>query len=179
MTIEILPVSTPDDIAIVENLAQEIWREHFTSIIGEAQVEYMLDKFQNAEAMTKQLDNGWEYYLATLDNNPVAYAGLIHEKDNKKMMLSKIYVIKSARGRGVGNSILDFVERKCELEGFITIWLTVNRFNKGPIEWYERHGFETVDEVKKDIGGGYFMDDFIMEKSINYSPANMVSKKTN
>jgi GNAT superfamily N-acetyltransferase len=170
MAVEILTVSTPDDIAIVECLAREIWAEHFTPIIGAAQVEYMLEKFQSAEAMKSQISSGWEYYLAMIDNNPVGYAGLVPEVKKKRMMLSKLYVKSPARGKGVGKSILEFIERKCELEEFSSLWLTVNRFNTGPISWYERHGFETIDEVKKDIGGGYFMDDYIMEKSIKIKP---------
>jgi hypothetical protein len=62
--------------------------------------------------------------------------------------------------------MLDFVESECKQRNLNTIWLTVNRFNHGPVEWYSRNGFETVDEVKKDIGGGFFMDDYIMEKKI-------------
>lgn len=62
--------------------------------------------------------------------------------------------------------MLDFIEARCKTSGFVTLWLTVNRFNNGPIEWYKRHGFVIVDEVKKDIGQGFFMDDFILEKRI-------------
>ena len=31
---------------------------------------------------------------------------------------------------------------------------------------YKHRGFIIVDKVKKDIGGGFFMDDYLMEKSI-------------
>ena len=172
MAVEIIPVTTPDDIAIVERLAQEIWHEHFTPIIGAAQVEYMLEKFQSAEAMMGQISNGGEYYLALLENNPVGYTGLVPEINKKKMLLSKLYVKNKARGKGVGKSILEFIVHKCEAEEFSTLWLTVNRFNNEPISWYEHHGFETVDEVKKDIGGGYFMDDYIMEKHIETEKDN-------
>lgn len=167
MSVELIHVSTPDDIAVVARLAQEIWSQHFTPIIGASQVEYMLGKFQSAEAILSQIDSGWEYYLAMVDNEAVGYAGLVPDISNKRLMLSKLYVRKSARGKGVGKSILGFVERKCSLEGLDTLWLTVNRFNDDPISWYQKCGFVTVDEVKKDIGGGYFMDDYIMEKKIN------------
>lgn len=166
MTVEIIPISTPDGIAIVERLAREIWTEHFTPIIGASQVEYMLEKFQSADAMMGQISHGGKYYLAMVDNKPVGYAGLVPDMNDKRMMLSKLYVKDAARGKGVGKAILDFIEYKCELEGLSTLWLTVNRFNNSPIAWYKRHGFKTVDEVKKDIGGGYFMDDYIMEKNI-------------
>ena len=166
MPVELIQVSNPGDIAVVERLAHEIWSQHFTPIIGASQVEYMLGKFQSVEAILSQINSGWEYYLTMVDNEAVGYAGLVPDISNKRLMLSKIYVRKSARGKGVGKSILDYVERKCGLEGIDTLWLTVNRFNNGPISWYERFGFVIVDEVKKDIGSGYFMDDYIMEKSI-------------
>ena len=171
MTVEIIRVSTPDEIAVVERLAQEIWPQHFTPIIGASQVVYMLGKFQSAEAILAQINSGWEYYLVTVDNEMVGYAGLVPDIDAKRLMLSKIYVKKSARGKGVGRSILDFVERKCKLEKLSTLWLTVNRFNNDPISWYEDRGFVTINEVKKDIGGGFVMDDYVMERKIKIENA--------
>ena len=104
--------------------------------------------------------------MVTVDNEMVGYAGLVPDIDAKRLMLSKIYVKKSARGKGVGKSILDFVEQKCKQEELGTLWLTVNRFNNGPISWYKDRGFSTINEVKKDIGGGFIMDDYVMEKKI-------------
>jgi GNAT superfamily N-acetyltransferase len=171
MTVEIIHVSTPDKIAAIERLAQEIWPQHFTPIIGASQVVYMLGKYQSAEAIFCQIKSGWEYYVVMVDNEMVGYAGLVPDVDAKSLMLSKIYVKKSARGKGVGKSILDFVERKCKLEEFSTLWLTVNRFNSGPISWYEDRGFVTIDAVKKDIGGGFIMDDYVMERKIKVENA--------
>lgn len=166
MTVEIIHVSTADEIAAIERLAHEIWTQHFTAIIGASQVLYMLEKYQSAEAILSQINSGWEYYLVIDDNEMVGYSALVPDIDAKKLMLSKIYVKKTARGKGVGNAILDFVERRCKLEGLSTLWLTVNRFNYDPITWYERRGFVTIDEVKKDIGGDFFMDDYVMERKI-------------
>ena len=164
MHVEISPVKNAADIAAVAKLAQEIWRQHFTSIIGADQVEYMLGKFQSVNAISSQTESGWEYYLAAFDNKFVGYTGLVPEPANKRLMLSKIYVKQTARGKGIGKAIVNFVEDRARSEGFETLWLTVNRHNHGPIDWYRHLGFVTVDEIKKDIGGGYFMDDYIMEK---------------
>ena len=43
------------------------------------------------------------------------------------------------------------------------IQLTVNRFNADSIAVYQKWGFVTLREEKTPIGGGYFMDDYIME----------------
>ena len=167
MPVEIIQVSTNDEIESLARLAREIWRQHYTPIIGESQVEYMLTNFQSPDAIRAQISDGLEYYLAKEDREWVGYVGLTPDYAQNKMMLSKIYVKSSSRGKGVGQSLLDFVEKKSALEEFSSIWLTVNRFNNDSIAWYKHRGFITVDKVKKDIGGGFFMDDYLMEKSIS------------
>ena len=153
-----------DEVAAVARLAEEIWREHFTPIIGAEQVDYMLDKFQSAQAISSQLANGTEYYMASVDGTLVGYTALIPDESTSRLMISKLYVRREQRGAGVGSGLLRFIESECEKRFFTRIWLTVNRHNDGPIQWYLRKGFQKVDEVKKDIGGGFYMDDFIMEK---------------
>ena len=75
----------------------------------------------------------------------------------------------SARGEGVGQNLLDFIEAKCKSDGFDLIWLTVNRGNTGPIDWYKHRGFRIVKEIDMDIGEGFIMDDYVMEKPIGGS----------
>lgn len=152
------------DIQRLADLAHEIWWQHFPPIIGEAQVKYMVDKFQSNEAIIHQLRNGYEYFLAELDGTAVGYTGLVPDKG--KLMLSKLYVKDSTRGKGVGQALLDFIEAKCRAEGMDRIWLTVNRGNTGPINWYKNRGFIIVKEVDLDIGSGFIMDDYVMEKPI-------------
>lgn len=164
MPVEIERVLVDGDIECVAALATEIWTQHFTQIIGEGQVEYMLEKFQSSVAIKSQITSGAQYYLANIENESVGYVGLVPDCENNKIMLSKIYVKKLTRGKGVGKAILDFVEGRCVANGISTVWLTVNRLNDGPVAWYKRHGFLVIDEVKNDIGGGFFMDDYIMEK---------------
>jgi GNAT superfamily N-acetyltransferase len=166
MTPTISKVVNADEVTAVAKLAEEIWREHFTPIIGADQVAYMLDKFQSAQAISNQLVDGTEYYTASVDGTLVGYTALIPDERNSKLMISKLYVRQDLRGGGFGSRLLKFIEIECEKRRFTTIWLTVNRFNHGPIRWYLRRGFQKVDEVKKDIGGGFYMDDYIMEKTI-------------
>lgn len=82
------------------------------------------------------------------------------------MMISKIYTHGSARGKGVGNSILDFIQKECVDNNVSSMWLTVNKNNQNSIAWYQRRGFEIVEEAKVDIGGGFYMDDYIMKKTV-------------
>jgi ribosomal protein S18 acetylase RimI-like enzyme len=153
-------------IDIVTTLANEIWNQHFVPIIGQDQVDYMLDKFQSSNAIAKQLNDGYEYYIISNDRKVVGYLGLLSEDNLNRMMISKIYIKSEARRLGVGNSALKFSKKLSKERKINTIWLTVNKHNKDTIEWYLRKDFVVIEEFKKDIGSGFFMDDFIMENNI-------------
>ena len=166
LLIEFEKVSTDENIECVVALAREIWTHHYANIIGKEQVEYMLVTFQNSSVIKSQIVDGAEYYLAKMENNVIGYIGLGPNKDKDKILLSKLYVKSAARGKGAGKGILDFVESKCVAEDATLVWLTVNKMNDGAIKWYKRRGFEIIEKVKIDVGCGYFMDDYIMEKRI-------------
>jgi GNAT superfamily N-acetyltransferase len=147
-------------------LAHEIWTQHFTPIIGAAQVDYMLRTFQSEASIRAQIAEGGSYYLVLADGQYEGYTGLIPDKAKTRLMISKLYLRQQTRGCGVGQGIMDFIEHRAREQEFDCLWLTVNRYNAGPIAWYQRQGFAIVDQVKKDIGEGFFMDDFIMEKPL-------------
>jgi ribosomal protein S18 acetylase RimI-like enzyme len=81
-------------------------------------------------------------------------------------MISKLYVRKSERGHGLGKKTLRFVENLGLQRGITRIWLTVNKNNAHSIAWYSRMGFRNAGSIIQDIGGGFVMDDFRLEKTI-------------
>ncbi|NNJ90748.1 MAG: GNAT family N-acetyltransferase, partial [Gammaproteobacteria bacterium] len=115
--------------------------------------------------------SGHEYFLATSSQNETpekfGYLAVVPDEAKNCLMISKIYIREQNRGTGLGNYLLDFVKKLATDRGLKTIWLTVNRFNDDTIDWYKRKGFVIVDEVKKDIGGGFIMDDYLMELTVD------------
>lgn len=160
-------VETQKQAEKVAALASKIWNQHFVPIIGQAQVDYMLDSFQSIPAITDQISKGYEYYLLSKDQTERGYLCLVPNTNERKMMISKIYIDHESRGSGLGNYLLHFVKEECEKRKFQTIWLTVNKYNTDTINWYKRKGFTTVKEVKADIGNGFYMDDYVMELKLN------------
>lgn len=168
-------VRTREQISDVVNLAREIWTEHYVPIIGQEQVEYMLGKFQSASAIGAQLGDGYEYYTVSHDGELVGYMAIVPDEDSGNAMLSKIYVRKSARGHGFGHAMLEFAEDLCRERGLRALWLTVNKNNSHSLAWYLRAGFKNAGSTVQDIGGGFVMDDYRMEKTVDQkSPARDV-----
>lgn len=162
MDVRFEPVQTAEEINTMCTLAAEIWQEHFTPILEPGQVPYMVEKFQSVPAVTKQIQEGYEYRLITVDGEPAGYTGF-HPDGNGKLFLSKLYVHKSYRGTGLARKAFTYLQERCREEGLSAIWLTVNRFNTNTIQIYRHFGFTVVREEKADIGNGYYMDDYILE----------------
>ncbi|MFY0673062.1 MAG: GNAT family N-acetyltransferase [Bacteroidia bacterium] len=159
--ITFLRVTKNNTFKAIEKLATEIWHEHYTPIIGTAQIEYMLGKFQSVDAMQKQIEEGYEYYSILNNEKLIGYLS-IQPRDGH-LFLSKAYVQAKHRGNGYGQKAFDFVLKRARELGYQKIQLTVNKYNQRTIAVYEKYGFIKVKEAVFDIGQGYIMDDFVME----------------
>ncbi len=145
-------------------LAQPIWREHFTPIIGADQVEYMLERFQSEQAMREQMEHdGYGYYFFLWDGEKAGYMGV--RRDGDALFLSKLYVKKEFRGRKISRAALEFLFDICRKEKLGRVWLTCNKYNAAALAAYRALGFENVRPQVSDIGGGYVMDDYILERA--------------
>lgn len=162
--IEIIPANTVQDYLQIEILANTIWREHYIPIVGKPQIDYMLEKYQSAGAIEKQVMDGFEYFLLNYDEVLVGYTAINKESD--ALFLSKIYVLSNYRGKKIGKAALLFIEEKAKSYHLETIRLTVNINNITSIKAYEKLGFENRGSLVADIGNGFVMDDFQMVKSL-------------
>ncbi|MGM0443461.1 MAG: GNAT family N-acetyltransferase [Fibrobacterota bacterium] len=158
-------VESTHDIEAVAALAQKIWTAHFTPLIGEKQVAYMLTRFQSVSAIAHQIDTeGYNYYLVLNNSAPIGYFAYFQQ--NNLIYLSKIYLRKSARGRGIGTEIIRFLEENARRNRRSTIRLNVYKGNHEVIAIYKKMGFTIIDSPRIDIGEGYILDDYRMEKHI-------------
>ncbi|WMS86979.1 GNAT family N-acetyltransferase [Pleionea litopenaei] len=153
------PAESTSELAAIETLAKHIWQQHYTPIIGQAQVDYMLDKFQSQQAMTQQIENeGYQYYSIYRQSTLVGYFAF--RIDGNELFLSKLYVSDSERGQGLARQALTFMKSIAQEHGLPHITLTVNKYNDVALSAYTALGFENTGPVVADIGNGYIMDDY-------------------
>ena len=157
-------VSDNNQIEIIEELAYEIWNEHFIPIIGKAQVDYMLEKFQSKKAIAEQIENRFLYFLIKNDKDHIGYIGVLPEENH--LFLSKLYISSAERGKGYGRKAIEFLEKLAREKDVRKILLTVNRNNSGTVEMYKKLGFVNLGSIVKDIGNNFVMDDYEMMKNV-------------
>lgn len=163
--LEIKAANSLSDFQLLEQLAETIWHEHYTPIIGEPQVVYMLAKFNTVKAIESQIKEGSQFYYMLYNNLPAGYMSFKEEGDY--MFLSKFYVKKEFRGKKIGKASLNFIIEETKRLGLKSIYLNVNKFNTASISAYEKLGFIKTKALITDIGHGFVMDDYEMVKFLN------------
>lgn len=158
-------VTSDCQIKKAAQLARTIWFEHYPSIIGIAQVQYMVEKFQCTEAIASQIEEGFQYFLIEFEKESVGYLAI--KKEDDMLFLSKIYILANHRGKGLGKAAFNFIENNAKIEDCHSIHMTVNILNKNSIRTYEKLGYKNVGSVIKDIGEGFVMDDYKMVKNLD------------
>ena len=166
MSISFDPVETAEDQEYLARLADEIWHEYWPALIGEAQTDYMVEKFQSLEAIRRDMsENAYEYWiLHEEDGHTLGFTGGHVEPETKRFFISKIYLLAEERGKGYARRTIEFYNQLCLDRGLDAMYLTVNKGNELGIRAYKGTGFETIEGVETDIGEGFVMDDYVMER---------------
>jgi len=163
MSAEISEVSTDGELERVAVLADQIWHECFEGIISTGQIDYMIEKFQSYGAMKDQIQNQGYTYFSVTDNGRLCGYFAVKAESDSRLFLSKLYLEKNSRGKGISSEMFARVFSEAEKYGKKSVYLTVNKHNDRAVEVYRHKGFQLADSVVTDIGNGYVMDDFIFE----------------
>lgn len=152
------------DVDRVAALAAEIWYEHYPAIITLAQIAYMLGERYAAGRLYDELARPgiwWDKLL--IDGGLRGFSSYFLAQRPATMKLDKLYVHASCRRRGLGGMLIARAIDEARRQGCSRLELAVNKHNTLAIQAYRKHGFEVADAVVKDIGGGFVMDDYVME----------------
>ena len=155
------------DILLINKLAEQVWEPTYKEILSPEQLQYMFTMMYSKESISEQIVSKGHEYLLVKDD--AQYYGFTSYEINAKpgvTKIHKIYVLPNAQGKGVGRILLSAVEKEAVAMNNKVITLNVNRFNKA-LHFYKKTGFQKVGEEDIDIGRGYLMEDFIMEKHLS------------
>lgn len=162
---QIRPAETEEQLQEIATLAKEIWHQHFTPIIGEDQVTYMVEKFQSYPALKRQIEQeGYEYFRIYSNDFLAGYTGI--RPDTDSLFLSKLYLHQDFRGQHLASQTFRHLVNLCKERGMKKIWLTCNKHNDNTLKVYDHLGFKITDTQVADIGNGFVMDDYIMTYEI-------------
>lgn len=160
-------IATTKDIPLIRLLAEQVFPETYKNIITPEQCRYMMDMMYSEESLRRQMtEEGHVYQLLSVDGESAGYVS-VQPIESDLYELQKIYVLPRFQGRHLGRTLFDAavaLVKKLHPEP-CRIFLHVNRYNKAKT-FYEHLGLKVTKQGDYDIGHGYFMNDYIMEKEI-------------
>lgn len=160
-----IKAATFNDVQLLGALAHQIWPKVYDYMISEEQINYMLTLIYSEDALLKQIQNGQRFAIYYDNDIPFGFTGFGMEPNEPVFKLHKLYLDPSLQGKGIGLLLLDYVIAAAKATGANTLRLNVNKHNK-TISFYKKYGFEITKEVFIDIGGGFVMDDYVMEREL-------------
>ena len=162
------------DLPKVRDLAERIWRSSYAGLLSPGQIEYMLDWMYSLERLRRDWTSGVVFHWPIVDQIPVGYLATQTDPHAAVLHLHKLYVLPQFQGKGLGGRLLEHAFQAATQVGCRTVRLHVNKENHQAIACYHRHGFLKEASVVNDIGGGYFMDDYVMVRPLDLNTAQSV-----
>ena len=154
------------DLSTIQMLAKKIWPGTYGHILSAGQIEYMLELMYSYESLERQMSASHHIFLILdFDSHPSGFASYSIPAAENKGKLHKIYIDQELQGKGLGKSLLEEVNRRVRSAGCTILQLDVNRQNRAR-SFYEKQGFRVMAEKDTDIGNGFVMTDYVMEKEI-------------
>ena len=163
----VLDPLTDADFATVAALGETIWRGHYIGMISAEQVDYMLKGRYTPEKLRAYLGAADRWLrILRVDGRPVGYCSYALGPTPTELKLEQLYLLAELKGQGLGGLMLRNVEAEARRLGCRSLWLTVNKGNAASIAIYRKAGFTVREEAVFDIGNGFVMDDYVMEKRL-------------
>lgn len=151
------------ELAVVRSLAYDIWPRVYDYMISQEQINYMLPLMYDLNKLKEQCVAGVKFVLLEVEGIPQGFVSF--EEREESIFLQKLYLRPEVHGQGLGKKMLQVVIDFATDSKKVCIELTVNRNNKS-LEFYLGNGFQIKEEKDFDIGGGYFMNDYILSLPI-------------
>lgn len=151
-----------DNIELIRCLADQAFRATYREILSPGQMDYMFGWMYSPETLRHEMQRGFGWFVAERGGEPCGYLS-VRQETADLFHLEKIYLLPRFQGLGGGEALFRHAvayirsvhPAPCLME------LNVNRHN-GALHFYERMGMRKLREGDFPIGGGYFMNDYIM-----------------
>jgi GNAT superfamily N-acetyltransferase len=159
-----IELATVQDIPVIIDIHQQTWEPTYREIITSEQIAFMSEKFYSDSALRSSiLTDKHQFILLYADGTASGFASVSRLSDIS-YKLHKIYVLPSCQGTGAGRFLITEVENYVKNEGAQLLLLNVNRYNKARY-FYEKMNYRVI--LEEDIPvGPYWMNDFVLEKSL-------------
>jgi ribosomal protein S18 acetylase RimI-like enzyme len=148
-----------DDAGLLTTLANEIYTEHYLYLWLPGGAQWYMEEYAyNRDKIKNDLGNpGIEYFIAFDDGYPIAYMKLLLDatlqdySTTQVLEVERIYVRKSAAGKGLGKQLMELAMQKARALKKEVIFLKAMDSGTDAIAFYERLGFSLCGRLQLPV----------------------------
>ena len=165
-------IATPEDAALLSELAASIFHATFAAENSPEDMKAYMDDAFTVERQTGEIaDPRTTVFLAFVDGEPAGYAK-IHTGEapacvagDRPIELARLYADGRWHGRGVGAALLEACFDAARAGGFRTMWLGVWERNWRAIAFYRKWGFAECGSQVFQLGSDP-QTDLVMSRAL-------------
>lgn len=154
-----------DDAEELSEYLHPIWCEVFGPLMSPGEAEYKFNSWYDPEGIRNMFSEGYEIgYIFEDDTRVGLYSYNI--QDDGRFHISKLYLEKAYRGKGLGRRALEMMFDIARDSGCTEAYLEVYHSNTRAFEMYLKAGMTDYTRYREEAGNGYYRDGYTMVKHL-------------
>ena len=162
---KIISAYTREQFETMEALGRRIVPDFYALYLPPECGAWLVEVSHTVEVFETQVGEGYRHYMIEMDGEAIGYFAL-HEEDHV-MVLTQFYLLEEMRGRGIGQRVMEFINREAEELRVRAVELLVFRKNAAAVGLYRKNGYAVAAEVVTPMGEGQTVEDYVMRKSFD------------
>ena len=161
---------TESDLSIIKDISIKTFKETFEKDNPpEETKKYIEENFTDEKILSEIKTEGSQFYLAYLDDKPVAYLKIntgeaqTEKQGNDSLEIQRIYVLIEFKGKRIGSLLLKKAEEEASKMKIKRMWLGVWEHNADALKFYYKKGYKKFSEHVFMYGTDK-QTDFLLEK---------------
>jgi ribosomal protein S18 acetylase RimI-like enzyme len=142
------------DLASIRRVTWETWLETYASFIPLEDLRSYFERQYDLPSLTAffRAENAGGF-VAEWGGAIAGYARTHIGREDNRFYVASLYVLPGMQGRGLGTRLLSAADLLARgRHGADRIWLGVMEQNVRTVEWYERTGFQFVEQAPFTMG---------------------------
>lgn len=163
---------TLENLDELKEVCRETFYETFASQNSESDMKKFLDEAYSTEKLRSELmDSDSATYIARDNGKTLGFLKLnIGKAQTEKILenaleIQRIYILKEAKGRGIGSAFMRLAEKTARERQLDVIWLGVWEHNEAAKLFYSKKGFKRFSEHTFTLGTDP-QTDWLLKKEI-------------
>jgi ribosomal protein S18 acetylase RimI-like enzyme len=158
--------ATEDDLGAITRIAEQSWTVDYPDILTRETVEEAVNEWYAADRVAEEFEADQTLLLiAERDESVVGFAHATWNDAEREGYILRIYVHPDHRRKDVGRELLEETRTELSEKGVDRINAMVLAENDPGNAFYERFGFDRVDESETTIGGETYLENrYVLEQ---------------